>query len=188
MMILVAALGKPIVLLLLKDKWLPSVPYIVVFCIGLMLRPVNTCNLQGVKAVGASRTYFWIEVVKKIVGLTIMIITMIVFKTPYAVAVGYTVTCFFSLIINSMPNKKLLNYSLIEQLTDLFPIAICSFITGIVVFFLVDMIQSDFLQIIIGGCIGVVIYVIMCKVLKIEELQEAFRLLFKLLNRRELEK
>lgn len=172
-MVLVAALGKPIVLLLLTEKWLPCVPYIAVFCIGLMFRPVNSCNLQGVKAIGASRTYLWLEIIKKIVGLLIMMISLVFFRTPYAVAVGYTITCFMSLIINSAPNKKLLDYSLLEQLWDLLPIMICTAVMGAAVYFTIQVVPYNILKIVLGGLEGVAIYLALCKLLRIGELRDA---------------
>ncbi len=182
-MVLVAALGEPIVRILLTERWLPCVPYIAVFCIGLMFRPVNSCNLQGVKAIGASRTYLWLEIIKKIVGLLIMIISLVLFRTPYAVAVGYTITCFMSLIVNSAPNKKLLDYSLFEQLWDLLPIMLSTAVMGILVYFSIRLIPHDFIKILVGGMEGVVIYILLCKLMRIGELHEAYRMLRKAIKK-----
>lgn len=182
-MILVAALGEPIVLLLLTEKWLPSVPYIAMFCIGLMFRPVNSCNLQGVKAIGASRTYLLLEIIKKVGGLIVMILSLVLFGTPYAVAVGYTISCFMNVIINSAPNKKLFNYGLLEQLWDILPVLICAAIMGVVVNFSIRIVPTNLLKVIAGGIEGVAIYFLLCKILRIEELYEFLGIIKKLVKK-----
>ena len=68
--------ATPIVQLVLTDKWLPCVPFLQVFCITYMFWPVHTANLNAINAMGRSDWFLRLEIVKKIVGLIILLSTM----------------------------------------------------------------------------------------------------------------
>ncbi|MDD3415816.1 MAG: lipopolysaccharide biosynthesis protein [Lachnospiraceae bacterium] len=111
--------GTPLVRLVLTDKWLFCVPFQAIFCITYMFYPIHTANLNAIKAMGRSDLFLKLEIIKKIVGLIALAITV-----PISVmAMGYSLffTSVASQIINSWPNKKLLNYGYLEQLKDIFP-------------------------------------------------------------------
>ena len=99
--------GVPLVRLLLTEKWLPIVPFQVIFCITYMFYPIHTANLNAIKALGRSDIFLKLEIIKKVVGLIALVVTV-----PISVmAMGYSLlfTSLASQIINSWPNKKLLN-------------------------------------------------------------------------------
>lgn len=114
-----AACGKPLILLLLTDKWLPSYPFMVIFCITSMFLPVHTANLNAIKAMGRSDMFLILEIIKKVVGLIALIVTIRI--SVMAMAYSLLFTCVASQIINSWPNKKLMDYSYLEQLKDIVP-------------------------------------------------------------------
>ena len=68
--------AEPVVKLLLTDKWLPCVPYLRIFCFTYMFWPIHTANLNAIKAMGRSDLFLKLEIVKKIMGLTLLLLTM----------------------------------------------------------------------------------------------------------------
>lgn len=121
--------AEPIVRLVLTDKWVPCVPFLRIFCITYMFYPIHTANLNAIKAMGRSDLFLKLEIVKKAVGLILLIISMWfgVMAMAYSLLIG-TVA---GMIINSWPNRKLLNYSYVEQMKDIFPsIALAVFMGG----------------------------------------------------------
>ena len=102
-----AACGRAFISLLLTDKWLPSYPYMVIFCITFMFYPVNTANLNAIKAMGRSDLFLKLEIIKKVVGIISILITFKI--SVMAMALSLLVTSVLSQIINSWPNKKLMN-------------------------------------------------------------------------------
>lgn len=131
LMIGLAAVAEPFVSLLLTDKWLFAVPYMRIFCITYMFYPIHTANLNAIKAMGRSDLYLKMEIVKKVFGFTILFTTM--WFGVMIMAYSLFLSCIIGQIINTWPNKKLLDYSYLSQLKDIFPgMALALFMGGCV--------------------------------------------------------
>lgn len=124
--------GTSLVGLLLTDKWLPSVPFMQIFCIALMFHPIHTANLNAIKAMGRSDLFLKLEIIKKVIGITALVSTM--FISVKALAYSFLLTSLISQLINSFPNKKLLNYGYLEQLKDILPGLFLAVAMGILVY------------------------------------------------------
>lgn len=111
--------AEPIVRLVLTDKWLPCVPFLRIFCITYMFYPIHTANLNAIKAMGRSDLFLKLEIAKKIVGMALLLSTM--WFGVMAMAYSLLVSSVTSQIINSWPNRKLLNYRYLDQLKDILP-------------------------------------------------------------------
>lgn len=113
-----AAVAESFVLILLTDKWMFCVPYLKLSCLAYAILPINSCNLQAIKAIGRSDVFLAIDIIKKLIGFTILFLTAFMFNTPMAIAIGVAIYAPIQLIINALPNKKLINYSIKEQFND----------------------------------------------------------------------
>lgn len=157
LMIGMAFLAPSFVEVVLTEKWLPCVPYLQMFCFTYLLYPLQTANLNVIKAVGRSDIFLKLEMKKKITGLAILGISM--WFGVKAIAYSYLLNCCISLYINCAPNKKILNYSMGEQMMDFIPYVLLSVVMGIGINFLrllhINTVWLLFLQIILG----IVIYV-----------------------------
>jgi len=130
-MVGLAVCTEPLVSLILTDKWLPCVPFLRIFCFSFAFYPIHTANLNAMKAMGRSDLFLKLEIIKKIVGLTAILTTMWI--SVMAMAYSLLVTSLLSQVINSWPNKKLMNYSYLEQLKDMLPQILLSIVMGTVV-------------------------------------------------------
>lgn len=126
MMVGLAAVSTPLVRLLLTDKWLPCVPYMQVYCFTLAFYPVHTCNLQAINAMGRSDLFLRLEIIKKIYGIAALVIAIICFDSPLAIAMTGLINTLISWFVNSFPNKKLIGYSYKEQILDIVPLLFMS--------------------------------------------------------------
>jgi len=111
--------ANSVVILVLTDKWLACVPYLRIFCITFMFYPLHTANLNAIKAMGRSDLFLKLEILKKSVGIILLLLTM--WYGPMAMAYSLLVSSICSQIINSWPNRKLLGYGYLEQLRDILP-------------------------------------------------------------------
>lgn len=161
--------ATPIVRLVLTDKWLPCVPFLRVFCITYMFWPVHTANLNAIKALGRSDLFLKLEIVKKIVGVIALFTTMNI--SVEAMAYSLLVVSVLGQIINSWPNRKLLNYGYLEQLRDILPGIIIAVIMGACVYCVRFIGLSDVLTLCIQIPLGIVIYIMLSKILKLESYQ-----------------
>ena len=159
MMAGLAAVATPLVSVLLTDKWLPAVPYMMIYCFTMAFYPVHSCNLQAINAVGRSDIFLKLEIIKKVIGVISLIIAVFCFKSPIAIAMTGVFTTITSSFINAFPNKKLIGYSYFEQIKDLLP----SFIISVAMFGIVYAISfikvPSVVVLIIQVFSGVVIYI-----------------------------
>lgn len=119
-----AAAAEPLVRLVLTDKWLFSVPFMRIFCMSYVLYPVHTANLNAIKAMGRSDIFLKLEIFKKVLGLIMLLISMWFGVT--VIAWCLFLTSLLSQLINSAPNRRLLNYGYLEQLKDMLPNLACA--------------------------------------------------------------
>lgn len=161
-----AGCATNVVKLLLTDKWLFCVPYLRIFCITYMFFPIHTANLNAIKAVGRSDLFLKLEIIKKIVGLTVLLSTM--WWGVMVMACSLLLTSLASQIINSWPNKKLLNYGYLEQLKDILPGILLAAAMGIAVYFVKFVPVVYWVQLIIQIVFGIVFYVVGAKIFHLE--------------------
>ena len=161
--------GKPIVGLILTDKWLPSVFYMQIFCITFMFKPIHTANLNAIKALGRSDIFLKLEIGKKIVGIIVLLATM--FISVRAMAYSLLFTSLANQFINSFPNKKLLDYGYIEQVKDIFPAIGLAVFMGCVIYPIQNLGFSYLVTLLIQVPVGALIYVIGSKVIHLDSFE-----------------
>ena len=121
MMAGLGAVAPALVELMLTEKWLPCVPYMQIYCFTLAFYPVHSCNLQAINAMGRSDIFLKLEIVKKAIGMTMLVVAVFCFDSPIAIAMTGAFSTVTSCFINAFPNKKLINYSYFEQMRDILP-------------------------------------------------------------------
>ncbi len=158
MMAGLAGVAEPLIKILLSDTWLPCVPYLQVYCFSFAFYPVHSCNLQAINAMGRSDLFLKLEIIKKSYGLIALVIAVFCFDSPLAIAMTGVFTGLISFLVNAFPNKKLINYSYVEQLKDILPsfvssIVMCAIVLAVGIFDL-----HPFITIVLQVIIGVVFY------------------------------
>lgn len=161
-----AFMAKPVISLILTDKWLPCVPFMVIFCITYMFMPIHTANLNAIKAMGRSDLFLKLEIIKKIMGVTVLLLVM--WHGVMAMAYSLLFTSVMGQIINSWPNKKLLGYSYLEQLKDILPSILLAVFMGFCVSFIALVGLPNIITIILQVIAGAVIYIAGSYLLKLE--------------------
>lgn len=166
LMVGLAVCAEPIVRLVLTDKWLPAVFFLRIFCFSYAFYPVASANLNAIKAMGRSDLYLKLEIIKTIVGIVALVPTM--FISVEAMALSLLITTILGFIINSWPNKKLLNYFFTHQIRDMTPQIIISLVMGVIVYSVSFIGLMDIFTLMIQIPIGVVIYIIASKLFKVD--------------------
>lgn len=149
--------AEPIVRLVLTEKWLPCVPFLRIFCITYIFYPIHTANLNAIKALGRSDLFFKLEIAKKIVGLTILLSVM--WFGVMAMAYSLLLSSVLSQIINTWPNRKLLDYSYPDQLKDILPSILLAVGMGICVWLVSLLHLSDVITLLLQIPLGAAIYI-----------------------------
>ena len=165
-MVGLAVCAKPLVSLILTDKWLPCVPFLRIFCFTYAFLPIHTANLNAIKAMGRSDMFLILEIIKKVIGTIAIVSTM--FISVEAMAYSFLVTSVLSQIINSWPNRKLLGYSYENQIMDMLPQIFLSAFMGAVVYCVQLIGLGSLLTLIIQVPVGIIVYYLGSKIFHID--------------------
>jgi O-antigen/teichoic acid export membrane protein len=163
------ATATPLVSLILTDKWLPAVPYIRVFCLTFAVYPIHTANLNAIQAMGRSDLFLKLEIIKKSYGMAFLIATM--WFGPMVMAYSLLVTSVLSMIVNSWPNRKLMNYTFGEMMLDILPDAAMALVMGAIVYAITFLHLGNVITLIIQIPLGIVIYALLSKLFHIDSFE-----------------
>lgn len=162
LMIGLAFCAEPIVRLVLTDKWLPCVPYLRIFCVTYLFWPIHTANLNAINSMGRSDLFLKLEVLKKIIGMILLLSTM--WFGVMAMAYSLLISSFTSQLINTWPNRYLLKYKYEDQIADILPNLLIALIMGVIVYLIgflnISLLLSLVLQIVSGGIIYLILSII----------------------------
>ncbi|MBQ7007192.1 MAG: lipopolysaccharide biosynthesis protein, partial [Oscillospiraceae bacterium] len=177
-----AVVSDKVIVLLLTETWLPCVPYLVIFCFTYMFYPIHTANLNAIKALGKSGYFLKLEILKKILGVSVLLITM--WHGPLVMCASGIVTTFISQAINAWPNKKLLDYSLLEQYKDILPSLLLTMLMGLCVWIVGAVLPlPTVITLIIQVLAGAAIYVGLSIAFKIDIFYDLLNLVKSLIKR-----
>jgi len=119
-------LARPLIELVFSAKWLPSVPYFQIFCIGGIIYPLHVLNVNMLLALGRADLHLVLEIIKNILSLAICL-TAIRFGV-FAMACGVVLFSILSLPVNAYFPGKLTGLSLQVQIREILPYLICTFL------------------------------------------------------------
>ena len=116
LMTLLAALAKPLICLLLTDKWADAALYCQLFCFALMFDHICQLNLNLLQVKGRSDLFLKLEIIKKSIAFAIMCA---------AIPLGVTAICVSSILytqiavfINTYYTGKLFGLGYLIQIRD----------------------------------------------------------------------
>ncbi len=151
-----AACAEPLIRLLLTEKWVPCVLFLRITCFHYAFHPVSTANVNAIKALGRSDLFLKIEIVKHIIAFTLLFSTITI--SVKAVAYSTMASSIVFQLLNSWPNRKLLDYRYEQQILDILPQILLSAVMGIVVYLLTFLGLRDFYTLLLQCCVGMFFY------------------------------
>lgn len=177
-LVLAGVLAEPLFRFLLTEKWLPAVPYFQILCFVGIMYPLHSYNLNILKVKGRSDLYLRLEVIKKIL-VTIGLIIAIPFGI-YGLLWMQVILNVVAFLINTHYSGTLIDYRMMDQLKDLVPIFGISVIAGIVTFILDFQLPfgADISRLVIGTFIGMLTYLFLSLLFKIEALVDFRQIVF----------
>lgn len=178
LMMILAALAKPLVLSFLTEKWIFSAVLIQILCFSQMWYPVHAINLNLLQVKGRSDLFLKLEVVKKIVGVATLCLTL-----PFgllALCWGMLANSIIALLINTHYTGKLIKLGFYSQMRDLLPSLILSITVGLIAYLTVTYIpMSSWLALVIGLVEGAILYIGISRLFHFSELSEILTILHK---------
>ncbi|NQU32127.1 MAG: lipopolysaccharide biosynthesis protein, partial [Bacteroidetes bacterium] len=132
LMIGVAVVAKQLILILLTEKWLPSVPFFQMLCVVGTLYPIHVVNLNVLNARGRSDLFLKIEVINKVLMVLVVLITYRFGIT--AMIWGQILNTFIAYYLYAYYSGKHLNYTIGMQIKDMLPSLSVSLLMGIIIY------------------------------------------------------
>ena len=159
LMVGLAALAKPFILLILTDKWFDAILILQIICFSQMWFPVHAINLNILQVMGRSDLFLKLEIIKKIMGITVLCITL-----PHgiiAMCFGQWFNACFGLVVNTYYSGKLLNAGFLPQIKMYIPTILNSLVMGAICISVTHMLpEQDYaLQLGIGFAAGAIYYI-----------------------------
>lgn len=177
LMTLIALLAKPIVILLLTEKWISLIPFLQWMVFARIFLPMSVINMNLLNAIGRSDLYLKVDLSK--LPLTILALIITIPLGVKAIIIGHVVTSALSFIINAYLPGKFYGYGAINQLKDMLPVFVATLGMATVVFVMSYFIDNLVFQLLLGGILGLVTYLFLCWILKLDELKEVWEVFLK---------
>ncbi|MCM3636547.1 lipopolysaccharide biosynthesis protein [Sporosarcina luteola] len=177
-------IGTPLINLLFGEKWLPMVIYLQLICLAGLFHPLYAINSNILQVKGKADIYLLLEVTNRLI-MTLLIVLALWFKTGMQVLIGtavlYSIITFYT---SAFFSAREISYPIKDQLRDIGPILIASLLMGSVVYMCGRVLPgSGLFELIFQICIGVIVYVLICKIMRIKEFDISLQLILSFFNK-----
>lgn len=155
LMLLLILIAEPLILFLYGDKWIFSVPYFQILCVGGIFVCLQNINYYAVAAVGKSRVLFNWSFYKWSVLLLLLFVGA--YWGMHGILWGMVINSMNIYMVNAFLANKYVGYSVMRQMKDFVPILVVSTLSYIGVIELQHLFVSMHFAIIV--LIFIVLYV-----------------------------
>lgn len=170
LMMILAGLARPLIITMITAKWEACIILLQLLCFSLMWYPIHSINLNLLQVKGRTDLFFRLEVIKKIIGLSILVVTLPLGLVVFCI--GGIISSLVCLAVNTYYTGKLINVGYLKQMRDLFPTFFLSLVLFGVILALNQFISSYLLQILVGGTVGSLVYLGGAFLFKFDELND----------------
>ena len=155
-----AAVAKPLIIILIGEKWLPAVYFLQIICFSGMLYPLHAINLNILQVKGRSDLFLKLEIIKKIIAVGPIVIG--IFCGIEYMLWGSVITSFIAYFLNSYYSASLIDYPTGTQIKDILPTFVVSLVVAFVMWGLshwnIPVYALLFIQISVGVFLALIIY------------------------------
>lgn len=159
-MILCTLLARPIILIILTEKWLPCVVLMQWLFLARMFTPLSSINMNILNAIGRSDLFMKLDLSKA--PLIILMLAITIPISVEAICIGSFINSFICFFINAYLPGRMFGYGAWQQIKDWRYILVSMFIMTVLVLLFLHFVSNIWLQLVVGGVIGVVSYVTCC--------------------------
>ena len=158
-MFMLAAIAKPLIFVLLGEKWMDCVPFIQILCFNFVLYPLHALNINMMTIQGRSDLLLVLQIVKNVI--TLIPIAVGIWIGIYWMLLASVLLGIIEYFLNSYYSGKVLKYSSWDQIKDILPAMTISFVVACIVFSLSLLPVTYYvilpLQLLLGSVLVVVI-------------------------------
>lgn len=165
LLMILAMIAKPLVTVLLTEKWLPIVPYMQICCFTFAFHPLGATQGQVIAAVGRSDIRLKAEFLKKGLGLFFLFLSLP--YGPFYIALSAAATSLFGVMLGTVFCKVFVSYKIRDSIMDILPIIMISIVVGFTLFPLMQLSINPILSVILGIVVGFLVYLSLASIFKL---------------------
>lgn len=177
-----AAVAKPLLVLLIGEKWLPAVYFLQIICFSGMLYPLHAINLNILQVKGRSDLFLKLEIIKKIIATIPIVIG--IFWGIELMLWGSVCSSFIAFFLNSYYSAPLIGYPTSRQIKDVTPTLGISFGVAAVMWSLSLLSISYYVMLPLQCVVGLLLAFLIYERTKLPEYMEIRQLLLGVLRKR----
>lgn len=158
-------IAEPLIVELWTNKWSECILLFQLFCVGMAFGPLSSLNFCLLQLLNRTDIMLKLELIKKPICLILLLISIpfglrgiVLFATIYNI-----VGC----LINMMPTRKLISYSITRQAKDILDILLLLPFPMIISYLVEDFVVSKIVSIIISAITFFIIYILICQMFRI---------------------
>lgn len=153
---LLVSIAKPLILILLTEKWLPAVTFLQIYAFAIMFNHITTINLNLLKVKGRSDLYLRLEIIKKTISFAILLVSI-----PFGaigICISQIIYTQIALFVNTYYTGKLFNLGYWTQVKDF-----SKYLIGSIIVCLPSFVLNNYIEIIpfFGIAAGILISVLL---------------------------
>lgn len=174
--------AQPLIMLLLTEKWADCAPLMQILCVSFLLNTATNINLDLLYVKGRSDLALRLEIIKKIIAVTILFTSM--FFGLKAMCIGQVIFSFIDFGLNTFYTKKILNYGLWPQLQSMVPYLLCALVILAEGLLFSRLFSTAWLALLVSLTVCPATYWVLAKMSHLYAYQEAKELLIQKVLRR----
>lgn len=165
-----SAAAYPLINVVYTAKWMSAAPLLQILCFALMWWPIHAINLNLLQVKGRSDLFLRLEIIKKIIGFTVLCSTL-----PFGITTmcyGMIVNSIISLFINTYYTGKLIHLGFWQQMKDILPSLLLSLVMWGIVHFITRMLGNGGISLSTGIIAGAAFFILTATLLRLPEVTE----------------
>lgn len=122
--------AEPLIIVLYGEKWIPSVLYFRILCIGSLVTSPLELNSEIINSIGKSKMSFNIRMFQRTIG-TILMLFGVSFGMK-GLLIAYVIGQLLSFFLSSLFTGKYVGYGFVIQIKDIVPFLLFSIVASII--------------------------------------------------------
>lgn len=172
-----AVVAKPLILLVLTERWLYAADLLQILCLAYMWYPIMSINHTVLTVKGRTDYFLNAEIIKKSMGVIIMILSL-----PMGIEAlcwGLLVYSFVDMGVSIFFARKIVDTGYWSQIKMVMPIALLSFSMGAIALLSMSLVEGQLLKLIVAVFSGAASYLALSYILNFAELKSALGMINK---------
>lgn len=157
---------------ILGENWIPAIPYFQILCLAGILTPIISINSNLLLVQGRSDLFLYLNIATRSMGVILISLVFFLNLGIYGLLWVSVIDSGLSFLIYAKYSKKMIGYSLYEQVKDVFKTLSLSLLMGSILVFIPTLVQNkSLILLIIQVLFGGLLYIGLSIVFRSEELK-----------------